>query len=82
MESYEAFLEEHCKIRHYIFSVKKCTQDKCICKPPRLPKERFDTLEHLPDPVPDKDDEHYMAFDELYGKFETTEEHRPSEKQE
>lgn len=38
------------------------------------------SLSHLPDPVPD-DSDHYKAFDDLYGKNETSEEHRPSLKQ-
>ena len=79
-EAYQEFLIHHCKVQHYMFSIKKCTRDSCVCKPPRLPMEVFESLNHLPDPVPD-DDDHYKAFDDLYGKSETSEEYRPSLKQ-
>lgn len=42
----------------------------------RLPKEVFDQLHWLPDPIPGAD-LHYLPFDEVFGKH-TTEEHRPS----
>ena len=79
VEKYHDFLKQHCKVRHYMFSVKKCNRPSCICKPPRLPMEVFINLHHLPDPIPDGD--HYKDFDQLYGKGETTEEHRPSLKE-
>ena len=52
-EAYQEFLTNHCKVRHYMFSIKKCTRDSCVCKPPRLPVGVFESLSHLPDPVPD-----------------------------
>lgn len=70
------FLQVHCKVCHYMFSVKKCNLPGCVCKPTRLPVDIFDSLHHLPDPVPN--DDHYFDFDSLYGKVETTEEHCPS----
>lgn len=78
-EKFQDFLQRHCKVRHYMFSVKKCNSTSCICKPPRLPRPIFDSLHHLPDPVPDSD--HYKDFEHVYGKGETTEEHRPSLKE-
>ena len=57
-----------------MFSVKKSKTSSCVCKPPRLPVDVFDLLFHLPDPIPDG--EHYKDFKSLYGKVETTEEHR------
>ena len=61
------FLSKHCKIRHYMFSVKKCGLATCtICKAPRLPAEVFEKLNHLPDPVPG-DGESFKSFDEVYG---------------
>ena len=63
-----------------MFSIKKCTKDDCICKPPRLPTGVFESLNHLPDPVPD-DSDHYKAFADLYGETETSKENRPSLKQ-
>lgn len=63
----KAFLESHCKIRQYMFSVMKCREPTCpICKPPRLPEEIFADLHHLPDPVPDGN--RYQSFQVLYGK--------------
>lgn len=71
------FLQHCCCSRHYCFSIKKCGDPVCtICKPVRMPKESFEKLHHLPDPVPGEDG-HYTSFTELYGKF-TSEEHRPS----
>ena len=50
------FMDHCCHIRHYMFSIKKCGASDCtICKPHRLPKEIFDTSNHLPDPVRDGD---------------------------
>ena len=74
-EKYNDFVQQHCKVRHYMFSVKECRGPSCICKPPGLPEGVFDSLFHLPDPCPDG--EHYKDFEALYGK-ETSEEHRPS----
>eukprot|EP00117_Sycon_ciliatum_P049208 scpid96882/ scgid34924/ len=48
-----------------------------ICKPRRLPNELFETLHHIPDPIPDESGEHYRPFEEVYGQ-RTTEQHRPS----
>ena len=78
--AYQDFLKHHCKVHHYMFSIKKCTKVDCICKPPRLPTGIFGSLNHVPDPVPD-DSDYYKAFDDLYGETETSEEHRPSLKQ-
>ena len=70
------FMDHCCHIRHYIFSIKKCGATHCtICKPPRLPKEIFDTLHHLPDPV--RDGDVYKKFSDVY-ETNTTEKDRPS----
>ena len=70
------FMKTHCLERHYMFSVKKCGLEDChVCSSPRLTPEIFQTLNHLPDPVPRGD--HYEAFETLYGT-ETEEIHRPS----
>ena len=47
-----------------------------MCKPPRLPAQKFDKLSHIPDPVPGIDG-HYLSFTEIFGKS-TDEKHRPS----
>ena len=72
------FLSTHCRCRHYMFSIKKCGE-ACIfgCKPPQLPKEVFDDVYHLPDPVPEAGGEHYKSFETSYSQ-ETKEEYRPS----
>ena len=70
------FMKTHCLERHYMFSVKKCGLEDChVCRSPRLTPEHFQTLNHLPDPVPRGD--HYEAFETLYGT-ETKEIYRPS----
>ena len=72
-----AFLKHCCTHRHYSFQIKKCGSSTCdICKPVRLPKEVFDTLHVLPDPVPGEDG-HYKSLDDLLGT-ETDGSHRPS----
>ena len=39
----------------YMFSIKKCGLIHCkVCKPPHLPKEIFESIHHLPDPVRDR----------------------------
>jgi len=55
---------------------RKCRATHCtICNPPRLPKELFDTIHHLPDP--DRDEDVYKTFSDVYGT-NTTEKDRPS----
>ncbi|CAG2243123.1 unnamed protein product [Mytilus edulis] len=72
-----SFLNDHCKIAQYIFSVKKCGKTSChVCKKPRLSNEMFESLYHLPDPEPLNCDK-YKSFDQLYGK-PTSEKYRPS----
>ena len=64
------FFEHCCHKRHYMFSVKKCGAADCsICKKPRLPKEVFDTIYHLPDPV--KNGDVYKSFSDVYGTVTT-----------
>ena len=71
------FMNHCCQSRHYHFTVKKCGQPSCsICKPVCMPKELFDQLHHLPDPIPGQDG-HYKSFSEIFG-MSTTEEFRPS----
>lgn len=54
------FMDKHCMKGHYQFSIKKCTDDKCICGPPRTTPEVFAQF-HLPFPVPQHDK--YMHFE-------------------
>ena len=75
-KEYQEFMHSHCKIRHYMFSIKKCNDIECsVCKPPRLPADVFCDIHHLPDPIPDGDK--YKDFEEVYGS-QTSEKHRPS----
>ena len=61
-----------------VFSVMKCADISClVCKAPRLPEDVFQSLHHVPDPVPNGD--HYKDFAALYGT-ETSEQHKPSSK--
>lgn len=72
------FLETHCRVRQYTFSILKCKEPDChVCGPPRSPPEVFEQLHHLPDPVPG-DGGRYRTFEDLYGKVSTTEEYLPS----
>jgi hypothetical protein len=53
------FIEKHCRVRHYMFYVKKCGLATCkFCKAPRLPADVFEQLCHLPDLEP-SDGERY-----------------------
>ena len=66
------FMDHCCQRRHYSFDILKCGLPNCsICKAPRLLKEEFDKLHHLPDPVIG-DDDHYQPFNKVFGT-QTTE---------
>ena len=72
----QSFLDHCCRTRHYSFSILKCGSTDCsMCKPPRLPREMFDTLHHIPDPI--REGDVYKPFSEVYGT-ETTEKDRPT----
>ena len=71
------FLSHCCQVRHYSFTIKKCGVSSCsLCRPVRMPREAFDTLSFLPDPVPGEEG-HYRPFDDVFGT-PTSEEFRPS----
>ena len=47
-EDLKAFVDHCCIARHHSFSIKKCGEDDCtICKSVRMPKDGFQTLQHL-----------------------------------
>ena len=72
------FLDHCCQERLYSFSIKNCCSTACsICAPPQLPTEVFETLHHIPDPIPDVTGEHYQKFETLYWTC-TTEKYCPS----
>lgn len=79
-EKVSAFMQHCCQASHYTFGILKCGKESCdLCKPVRLPQDVFVQLKHLPFPVPGKDG-HYLPFSDVFGA-ETSEEHRPSLKQ-
>ena len=57
----KAFMERHCRSGQYLFSVKKCRDDECVCGLPRVPPQVFIKLDHVPFPVPER--EHYKFFE-------------------
>ena len=75
----QAFLQTHCRFRHYAFQVRKCSGCD-ICKPHRVPDEILEdgTLPWLPDPVcSSEEDTEFLPFNEAIQK-DTTESFRPS----
>lgn len=61
-----SFMKHCCCERHYFFDIKKCGDEDCdICLPPRLPRDRFSLIDHLPDPMPGNDG-HYKSFSEVF----------------
>ena len=62
-----SFFEHCCVCHHYCFQIKKCwSVEFTMCKPPKLPRDIFDTIHFLPDPIPG-DDDHDKTFEELLG---------------
>ncbi|XP_065895962.1 uncharacterized protein [Dysidea avara] len=73
----KAFIDHCCRTRKYMFQIKKCGSISCcICKPPKLPTEIFQSINFIPDPVPGEEG-HYRCFSDVYGT-DTSEEHCPS----
>jgi hypothetical protein len=61
------FFDHCCCSRFYFFSIKKCGKVDCnLCLPIKSPQHIFDSLDHLPDPIPANSD-HYKNFDDVYG---------------
>lgn len=71
VETYQKWVESHCRSRQYTFQIRKCKDENC-CLPPRLTEEQ---MQWLPDPVLDDTKEHYKSFTE---GTETTESDRPT----
>ena len=71
------FISHCCQSSHYTFDILKCGSSSCsICKPPRLPLSTFNSLKHMPHPIP-MEDGHYLPFAEAF-EINTSEEHRPT----
>ena len=76
--AFNQFLSKHMVSRHYFISLMKCGQPSCsLCQPFTLPEEEAKMLHHFPDPMLQKNNNHYQAFCDVYGKS-TTEKDRPS----
>lgn len=61
-EEFQVFYKNHCLNIHYFFSVKKCKDSNCkFHSKPR--GDDFDSVHHLPDPVPNG--ERYKPFEEV-----------------
>ena len=73
VESYQKWLDVHCRQRQYTFQIRKCTNEAC-CIPPTVSE---DSLQWLPDPVISEDKDHFKAYKEVKGT-DTTDEARPS----
>ena len=70
-KSLHSFFSKHCHCSHYVFQIRKCTDESCYyCSkhPPRLPKEVFEKLSFLPLPLSDRSKEHYQKFSDLFRK--------------
>lgn len=76
VESYNRWIEKHCKISQYVFQIKKCSDEQC-CSGSVLPREE---LTWLPDPIIEENGEHYKPYSEVNGQ-DTTEADRPSLKE-
>ena len=73
VESYQAWLDTHCRARHYTFQIRKCENLDC-CLPAEVPKE---DLFWLPDPVLDDTGNHFKPYEDVKS-CPTTEDHRLS----
>ena len=78
-QSLKSFMSKHCRLRHYMFQIKKCMDETCAyCLEKQLPGEVISNLPWIPDPVPKGDASgKYLPYEEVVGT-ETTDKHRPS----
>ena len=76
------FIDHCCQAGHYSFDIFKCGETSCnICAPTRLPLDVFKKLRHIPFPVPDGDEGHYLPFADVFSSNdENTEKYQPSYK--
>jgi len=72
-DSYNTWIANHCRERHYIFQIKKCNDVAC-CLPPTLSPEE---LHWLPDPVSDLTGDHFKPYSEIKN-IDTDDADRPS----
>ncbi|XP_045162284.2 uncharacterized protein LOC123527081 [Mercenaria mercenaria] len=78
----QEFLKSHSVSGHYSFQVMKCKSTSCAyCTfNPIREEEVYNRLSFLPEPTPDVSGEHYLPFEEVYGKSQTLDKYRPSAK--
>ncbi|WAR11059.1 PGBD4-like protein [Mya arenaria] len=75
VDSYQTWLEKHCRQRQYNFQIRKCDNLEC-CPPSTLSR---DMLNWLPEPVLDGTKNHYQAYDEIKDHDTTEEDRREAE---
>ena len=64
----KSFMSTHCHERHYMFSVKRCGLDDCVCGKVRLSNDIMKTVHHLSDLIPSLfDSDKFKRFDDAYG---------------
>ncbi|CAC5407819.1 unnamed protein product [Mytilus coruscus] len=73
---YVSWIEKHCKMIHYVFQIRKCSDRNC-CLEPSLSAEK---LQWLPDPVLEEDGNHCKKYNDVKNQ-DTTEKDRPSLRQ-
>ena len=56
-EAYQKFVQDYCKVCHYMFSMKKCGQPSC-----KLLPEIFLSIRHWPDHIPDQSGDHFQEL--------------------
>ena len=68
-EKMRTFLNVHCKERHYLFSIKKCESNDCVCQDVCLDADVFKNIHHLPNPTPSTTNpDKFTKFQDIYGK--------------
>ncbi|ORY41532.1 hypothetical protein BCR33DRAFT_825419 [Rhizoclosmatium globosum] len=76
------YFETHLNITPYCLWFSKCGLDSCeVCEKPKLDSAVFHELKSngFPLPIPDPDRvDHYMRFENIYGKVKPTAEYQPS----
>ena len=75
----QAFMAKHCHSTHYLFQIKKCTEESCFhCGAhPICLSEMFQDIHFVPLPLLDASKNHYKKFEEMYGQL-PSEADRPS----
>ena len=68
-EKLQYFIMTHCRERHYMFSVRKCGANDCVCGTGRTETDMLSNIHHLPDPNPMMfEADKFKHFDDCNGK--------------